>query len=78
MDANCKYVYNDSSSMLTDDCVNIHSMENLHLRIKEVMEENGWEPPHVAKIWGIRNSWLISDYSSPSSSKRITVEIGTP
>ena len=31
----------------------------------------------IEELRGIRNSWLISGYSSPDSSSRITVEIGT-
>ena len=48
--SHCKLNYSLSSSILTDECVTIVAMENLHMRIKEVMEEKEWTPPDVARI----------------------------
>ena len=50
MEADCKYIYRNASSILTGECENIQSMNNLHTRIKEVMQENKWDPPDVARI----------------------------
>lgn len=55
----CKHNYSYSSSILTDGYATIYSMENLHVRIREVMEENKWEPPQVAKICGMKTPHAV-------------------
>lgn len=56
---NCKLNYNNTSSILTFDYVIIASMENMHLRIKEVMDEKEWGPPDVARICGLKTPHAI-------------------
>ena len=59
MGSHCKHIYNTASSILTDSHAMIASMKGLHLRIKEVMDERGWEPPRVAEICGMKTPHAI-------------------
>lgn len=59
MSTHCKHNYSLASSILTVHCANILNMENLHKRIKEVMDEHRWDPPKVAKICGLNTPHAV-------------------
>lgn len=59
MRIHCKHNYTCGSSILTVLCENIASMKNWHLRMIEVMEEQGLQAPDVARICGFKTPHAV-------------------